>query len=427
MLMCFGASASQQTMHDLPQDTAMHAYLKIEGSDAHLLVRVPLDLLHGVSWPTNHGEYAIPESRDAVNQAVEALGHALILWQNGDRLTPSFSSGQLSALSDASFANPQAALAHIGQSADPGLKIAFDLGYLDAHFIYPIRAIASVFSIQSRVAEDLQDLSKLDLQFIPVGERGTTMSVSPSSGRVALNPGRAQTALGFAWLGIQTFCTSADCLLLLACLMIPMRKVRDSVAILAAFAFANVISLAGAALGFAPDNPWFAALEAMLSALIIFLLALGNVFGAHLQRRRLWTGIFGLLWGFEFAKVLADRVQFAGVHSQVALWSLALGIDIGALLALAAISVGLALILRGARAGRVGIVVLSVIVAHAAWHWLIERVTAFWQMPWPPLTMGNFYHLTQWIFVSFIAIGVYAFAADRFERRWPPIPATASI
>ena len=428
LLMCLVLSAAAEPlMHDLPQDTVMHAFFRVQGSQAHLLVRVPLDLLHGISWPTSHGEYAINDSRAAVNQALDALGHALLVWQDGERLTPTISSGQLAALGDLSFANPEAAAAHIAQPVDEQLKIAVDLGYLDAHFVYPIRPAPAVFSIQSRVAEDLQDLSKLMVQFVPDGNhRGGVLTISAQSGKVALNPNRRQTALGFVLVGMQGLLANADGLLFIVCLMIPFRRARDFAAPYAAFALANIVSLAGTAFGFAPDSVWFAALTASVSAVLIFFLALGNIFGAHLPRRRLWTGLFGFALGFEFAKLLVGRLQFAGEHSQIALWFFAIGIDLGALLAAALTFVGLALILRGARAGRIGIIVLSAIVAHTAWHWMIDRLGVLWQMPWPPMTMAGFYHLTQWIFAALLAVGAYVLAAQRIERRWPKVPLPAS-
>jgi HupE / UreJ protein len=424
MFLCVMLSAAAQPlMHDLPQDTVMHAFFRVQGSEAHLLIRVPLDLLHGISWPTNHGEYAIEDSQAAVNQAVDALGHAILIWQDGERLTPTISSGRLAALGDLSFANPQTAAAHIAQPTAAGLKIAVDLGYLDAHLIYPIRPAAAVFSIQSRVAEDLQDLSKLTVQFDPDGNnRGGAMTISAQSGRVALNPNRTQAALGFVLVGMQSLLTNADSLLFILCLMIPFRRARDFGALYAAFVLANLISLAGTVAGFAADSVWFGAFAASASAVMIFFLALGNIFGANLQRRRLWTGLFGFVLGFAFAKLLAERLQFAGAHSQIALWFFAVGVDLGTLLAFALTFVGLALILRGARAGPIGIVVLSALVAHASWHWMIDRLRLLWQIPWPTVTMAGFYHLAQWIFALLLAAGAYTLAARRIERRWPRTP-----
>jgi hypothetical protein len=427
MLTCVALSAAAQAlahplMHDLPQDTVMHAFFRVQGNEAHLLVRVPLDLLHGISWPTNHGDYAISDSHAAINQAIDALGHAIMIWQDGERLAPTISSGQLAALGDPSFANPEAAAAHIAQPAEAGLKIAVDLGYLDAHIIYRIRPVPAVFSIRSRVAEDLQDLSKFVVQFVPDGNNaGGTMTISAQSGRTALNPSAAQAARGFALVGMQNLLANADCLLFILCLMIPSRRTRDLAALYAAFVLASLISLAGAAFGLAPDSRWFGALAASASAVMIFLLALGNIFGANLQRRRLWTGLFGLMLGFEFAKLLTERLQFAGAHAQVALWFYALGIDLGALLVFAPAFVGLALILRGARAGRIGIIVLSAIVAHASWHWMIDRVVVLWQMPWPSMTAAALHRLPQWIFVLLLAGGAYTLAAHRIERRWPRV------
>src|SRR6202167_96864 len=264
LLMCVLLSAAAAPlMHDLPQDTVMHAFLRVQGSEAHLLVRVPLDLLHGISWPTNHGGYAGGDSLAALNPALDALGHALLIWQEATRPPPTTSSAQLAALGDLSFANPEAAAAHIAQPTEAGLKIAGALGYLDAHLIYPIRPAPAVFSIQSRVAEDLQDLSKLIVQFVPDGSNwGGAMTISAQSGRVALNPNRAQAALGFTLVGMQGLLTNTDCLLFILCLMIPFRRARDFGALYAAFVLANLISLAGAAFGFAPDGVWFGAFAA---------------------------------------------------------------------------------------------------------------------------------------------------------------------
>ena len=121
-----------------------------------------------------------------------------------------------------------------------------------------------------------------------------------------------------------------------------------------------------------------------------------------------------------------ERLQFAGAHSQIALWFFAAGVDFGALLAFALAFLGLALILRGARAGRIGIIVLSALVAHASWHWMVDRLGLLWQMPWPAMTMSGFYHLAQWIFVVLLAAGAYTLAAQRIERRWPRAPSLVS-
>src|SRR5580692_11573384 len=147
LLMCLVLSAAAEPlMHDLPQDTVMHAFFRVQGGQAHLLVRVPLDLLHGISWPTSHGEYAIAGSQGAVDQAVDALGLTLLLRQDGTRLTPGSGVGRLSALGDPAFADAATARRHFAAPEDPALKIAFDLGYLDAHFTYAVRDVPSVFS-----------------------------------------------------------------------------------------------------------------------------------------------------------------------------------------------------------------------------------------------------------------------------------------
>jgi hypothetical protein len=69
--------------------------------------------------------------------------------------------------------------------------------------------------------------------------------------------------------------------------------------------------------------------------------------------------------------------------------------------------------------------VLSAIVAHASWHWMIDRASVLWHAPWPPMTIAGFYHLSQWSFVALLAAGAYVFAAQRIERRWPKAPQPA--
>jgi hypothetical protein len=59
--------------------------------------------------------------------------------------------------------------------------------------------------------------------------------------------------------------------------------------------------------------------------------------------------MFGLLWGFAFANSFADRLQFAGIHSQVALLFYTLGLDISAWIASTMLFAALALLMRGAR------------------------------------------------------------------------------
>ena len=102
-------------------------------------------------------------------------------------------------------------------------------------------------------------------------------------------------------------------------------------------------------------------------------MALENIVGASLRRRWIIAGLFGLVHGFGFADTLSEQLQFAGSNLLISLLSFNIGIEIGQLAVLCAFVPALALLFRGAMSGRMGIIVVSAIVAHTAWHWMLDR------------------------------------------------------
>jgi HupE / UreJ protein len=97
----------------------------------------------------------------------------------------------------------------------------------------------------------------------------------------------------------------------------------------------------------------------------------------------------------------------------VSLVSFNIGIEIGQLLVLCVFVPALALLFREAMAGRMGIIVLSAIVANVAWQWMVERGEVFWQTPWPQPTAAGLMVLARWV----LALGV-AFVAANFLSKW---------
>ena len=82
---------------------------------------------------------------------------------------------------------------------------------------------------------------------------------------------------------------------------------------------------------------------------------------------------FGLIHGFGFSFGLRNSLQFAGDHVLTALLAFNVGIELGQLLVLALLVPVLAVVFRFVVAERIGVIVLSVIVGHTAWHWMAER------------------------------------------------------
>ena len=418
-LLCATLGSFTADAHDLPLDRMMNGFVKIEPRQADFVVRVPLDLLRGVPFPLASDHYNIPASGPAVKTALNALASALELWEDNVRLVPSSAAGQLAPLSDRSFEDYDRAVAQVAEPLAPDTVIAYELGYLDAHFVYPISSPKSVFSIESRLAADLGDYTKLTIRYIPLGEAARALVITGGSGRVALDPAWYQASAGFIRLGIAHILSGIDHLLFLLCLVIPFRRVISLIPVITAFTVGHSITLIGTAYNIAPVGAWFPPFIEMAIAVSIVYMALENIVGASLRRRWIIAGLFGLVHGFGFADILKEQLQFAGSNLLVSLFSFNLGIEIGQLAVLCVFVPALALLFRGAMSGRMGIIVVSAIVAHTAWHWMLDRADVLWKTPWPQPTGAGLMMLARWIAAVALAVGAAKLLANWIERKWP--------
>jgi hypothetical protein len=405
--------------HDLPLDRLMNGFVKIEAHEAHLVVRVPLDLLRSTPLPLDGDRYDLSSMGPAVQTVLAALAGSLVLQENGTPLVPSSGAAQLTPLADRSFEAYDKAVAHVAEPPAPDTTINFELGFLDAHFTYPIASPADRFTLRTDVAADLQGTAKLTVRYLPLGEAGRAMVISSDDGDVALDPAWYQASSGFVRLGIEHILTGVDHLLFLLCLVIPFRRIVPLVPVITAFTIGHSITLIGTAYNLAPAGPWFAPLiETGIAASIVYM-ALENIVGADLRHRWIIAGLFGLVHGFGFSSSLQDQLQFAGSHLLVALFSFNLGVEIGQLAALCCFALVLAVVLRGAMAGRMGIIILSALVAHTAWHWMTERGEVFLQAPRPELTVGALLAVGKWALALAAGVALARLLAKQIERKWP--------
>jgi HupE / UreJ protein len=418
-LFCTALGLVSANAHDLPLDRMMNAFVKIEPRQADFVVRVPLDLLRGVPFPLAGDHYQIAASRLAVETVLKALASALQLWEANVRLLPSSATGQLAPLSDRSFEEYDRAIAQVDEPLAPDTVIAFEQGYLDAHFVYPISSPKSVFSIRTTIGAELGDYIRLTIRYIPLGEPSRVMMITGASGRVALDPAWHQASIGFVKLGIQHILSGIDHLLFLLCLIIPFRRITALIPIITAFTLGHSVTLIGTAYNLAPIGPWFPPFIEAAIAASIFYMAIENIIGAKLSQRWIITGLFGLVHGFGFADVLKEQLQFAGSYLLVSLLSFNVGIEIGQLAVLCVFVPALALLLRGRMSGRMGIIVLSAIVANIAWQWMVQRGEVLWQTPWPQLTFPAVMTLARWVVALSLAVVAAKLLAKWIERKWP--------
>jgi uncharacterized membrane-anchored protein YitT (DUF2179 family) len=158
--------------------------------------------------------------------------------------------------------------------------------------------------------------------------------------------------------------------------------------VVTAFTLAHSITLIASAYNLAPDFLWFPPLIETLIAASIVYMALENIVGAgSIERRWLMAFGFGLVHGFGFSFALRQSLQFAGTHLLTSLLSFNVGVELGQLLVLILLIPALLLFFRYAVAERTGTIILSAIVAHTAWHWMLDRgsVLRQFRFAWPVL------------------------------------------
>ena len=145
--------------------------------------------------------------------------------------------------------------------------------------------------------------------------------------------------------------------------------------VVTAFTVAHSITLIASAYGLVPDRLWFPPLIETLIAASIVYMALENIVGASTNRRRWMVAFgFGLVHGFGFSFALRENLQFAGSHLLTSLLAFNFGVELGQLAVLAAATSRYSnLFFRFVVDERMGTIILSALVAHTGWHWMIER------------------------------------------------------
>src|SRR5207253_1866760 len=192
-------------------------------------------------------------------------------------------------------------------------------------------------------------------------------------GFVYLDPRWHQAAWRFVKMGFEHILDGIDHLLFLAALVIPFRRFGALVWIVTAFTLAHSVTLAASAMGLAPDSLWFPPLIETLIAGSIVYMALENIAGAQSMERRAATAFgFGLAHGFGFSFALRQTMQFAGSHLLTSLLSFNIGVELGQLLVLVLLIPMLHVFFRFAVAERTGTIILSALIAHTGWHWMLD-------------------------------------------------------
>jgi hypothetical protein len=123
----------------------------------------------------------------------------------------------------------------------------------------------------------------------------------------------------------------------------------------------------------------------VLIAISIVYMAFENIVGPKLERRWLIAFGFGLVHGFGFSFALRESLQFSGTHLVTSLLGFNVGVELGQLCCLALAIPLLNVLFKYVVAERMGTILLSALVAHTAWHWMLDRAVVLrqYRFQWP--------------------------------------------
>ena len=329
------------------------------------------------------------------------------LYEGERRLEPRVTAARISLPSDTSFDTYDRALASMQAPPLPDdMALVKNQALVDILLEYTIQSERSRFSIDPRYEKlGLQTFTVLRFLTPDGAERAFQFHDDP--GLVQLDPRWFQAAWRFTVSGFFHILDGIDHLLFLCCLVIPFRRLRTLVPIVTAFTLAHSITLIASAYGMAPGAGWFPPLVETLIAASILYMALENIVAPGLARRWVITFVFGLVHGFGFSFALRETMQFAGTHLLTSLLSFNVGVELGQLLVLVLLVPILEILFRFAVAERLGTILISALVAHTGWHWMMERFGLLRLYPFePPVLDAVFYlMLVRWLMLLLLVAG----------------------
>jgi hypothetical protein len=404
--------------HDIPDDVKVRAFVKPEGATLALLVRVPMEAMREADIPVRGPGYI------DLAQAGPSLDTAARLWltdnidvyEDERKLPqPRIAATRIALASDRSFASFAEALATVRSAPlDPKLDLYWKQQYLDVLLEYPIASEASDFALDARLARLGARVTTI-VRFLPPASPERAFEIHGEAGLLHLEPSWLNAALRFVQMGFLHILDGTDHLLFIACLVIPFRRLRPLVIIATAFTVAHSITLASAALGWAPDGLWFPPLVEVLIAASILYMALENIVGSNAQRRWIMAFGFGLVHGFGFAFALRESLQFAGSHLATALFAFNVGVELGQVVVLLVLVPALSLAFRYVPE-KLGTIILSAFVAHTAWHWLVERYADLRKFSLPPFDAAAAASAMRWAMAAIVLAVLVWFVNGRMKR-----------
>ena len=407
--------------HDIPSRVTVYAFVKPEGNELTALLRIPMEAFGEISFPLRGpGFLQISEADFALRDAARVyITESLHFYENGVELQEkNLQAVRVSLPSSRAFTDFETALENVhSPPLGDEVNLFWRQGMLDVLVTYPIASEDSDFSVDPQLGT-LSDLTTTVLRFVLPDGRERAFNYLGNPGLVELDPRWHQAALRFIVMGFSHILEGIDHLLFLFCLVVPLRSLRHLIPVVTAFTIAHSITLIASAMGIAPRALWFPPLIETLIALSIVYMAFENIVGSRPEHRWMVAFGFGLVHGFGFSFLFSETLQFAGGHLISSLLAFNIGVELGQLLVLVLVIPVLNLMFRYLVAERIGCILLSALLAHSAWHWMLERGAQLQQFTFQYPILDNLFFaaLMRWGMLAIIVIGCFWLTYELFRR-----------
>jgi hypothetical protein len=358
---------------DLPPEVLVQGFVKVEEGHLRLMFRFPLALLSSFSLPKRGPGYLdLTQIDEKMAQAAGATSRQIEMLLDGVPLTPAVREARISLASDRSFDSYATALAHVeGPPLPTTTDLYWNQGFFDVELDYPIPSVHGDFSIRFNVAPELGDRLRLRLTYLPLDGPEHLYELPGGAGRMPLDPKWYQSAWAFALRGFLS-AFAGDRWVFLLCLIAPFRQFRSLLAVILVMTGVQALTLTTIATRLVASSTWLETVFSSSLAAAVVLLAIGNLAAPSLRRRLLITAVIGGLGGYALGHVLADALRFAATQAAVSILSFNVGIALGEIVTLGLAVAALRLLFAGLLGPPFGVVVLSVVLGHIGWHWMLD-------------------------------------------------------
>ena len=404
--------------HEIPNDVVVRTIIKPDVDKINLLIRVPLEAMRDMNFPTTGPGYLeLEKMPELTMDAAEIwLGNFIDVYEEKNKIKDwQIEKTRISLPSDRSFGQYSTAYNSMFSPSLNNTLIHYRQALLDVLITYPIESASSKFSADINFG-GLGINTTTIMTFVSIDDVSRLYQFKGSPGLVELDPSWLNAFSRFVSSGVEHIFIGIDHLLFILCLILPCRRIRSLIIVITAFTVAHSITLIASALGTVPSGLWFPPFVETFIAFSILYMAIENILKSEQERRWPLVFIFGLLHGFGFSFALSETMQFAGSHLITSLLAFNLGVELGQIVIVCITVPIINLVFQWTEKERIFTVIASVIVAHTAWHWMLDRYEVMHAHNFSGFLDHSGSSVISWMILFFVIVLVYLILRRLFNQ-----------